>query len=159
MKILVVIDLQRAFINSNTEYLVRRIEDLVNSGKFDKIIFTKFINYEDSIYTSKLGYNRCISYDDQSIMIDTRDNIVINKYVYTAYNDEFINNINKDSDIIYLCGIDTECCVLKTSFDLFENGYDVKVLKEYSGSTHGEESNNYMLEVIGRSIGKGNVIQ
>lgn len=48
--------------------------------------------------------------------------------------------------------------MLKTAFDLFENGYDVKVLRDYSASTHGMESNNYILDVIGRSIGRDNVI-
>lgn len=156
MKILVVIDLQRAFINDNTKYLIDRIDNLVSSNYFDKVIFTKFINYEGSIYTRKVNYNRCISLEDREIMIDTKENLVIDKTIYSAY-DGIIDFITSD-DIIYLCGIDSECCVFKTALDLFENGYDVKVLKDYSACTHGEESNKYILNVIARNIGKSNVI-
>jgi len=46
---LLVIDLQKSFINENTLYLVKRVDKLVNSSKYDLIVFTKFINNEDSI--------------------------------------------------------------------------------------------------------------
>ena len=88
-----------------------------------------------------------------------KDKMIFEKDVYTAYSKKLVDYIKSNNiDVIYLCGIDTECCVLKTAFDLFENGYDVKVLRDYSASTHGMESNNYILDVIGRSIGRDNVI-
>ena len=34
-----------------------------------------------------------------------------------------VNKENKIKDI-YLCGIDTDACVLKTAIDLFENNYN-----------------------------------
>ena len=48
-KMLVVVDLQRSFINENTEFIIDKIKKLVNSNEFDKVIFTKFVNNEDSI--------------------------------------------------------------------------------------------------------------
>lgn len=157
--LLLVIDLQKSFINENTKYLIDRINNLVNSSMYDYVIFTKFINKIDSIWVKKLNYIGCLSDKDREIVLDTKDKMILEKDVYTAYSKKLVDYIKSNNiDVIYLCGIDTECCVLKTAFDLFENGYDVKVLKDYSGSTHGMESNNYILDVIGRSIGRDNVI-
>ena len=158
-KMLLVIDLQKSFINPNTEFLISKIDSLVNSGSYDLVVFTKFINDNDSMWVKKLNYKGCISLEDRKIMIDTKDNIVLEKSLYTAYSNNLINLINLFKiDEVYLCGIDTECCVLKTAFDLFENGYDIKVLSGYSACTHGEESNKNALDIIARNIGKSNVI-
>ena len=44
------------------------------------------------------------------------------KYTYSAVNRDLIEYISKNSiDEIYLCGFDTDGCILKTAFDLFEN--------------------------------------
>lgn len=158
-KMLLVIDLQKSFINPNTEFLISKIDSLVNSGGYDLVAFTKFINDNDSMWVKKLDYRGCISLEDRKIMIDTKDNIVLEKSLYTAYSDNLINLINLFKiDEVHLCGIDTECCVLKTAFDLFENGYNIKVLSGYSACTHGEESNKNALDIIARNIGKNNVI-
>lgn len=158
-KMLVVVDLQRSFINENTEFIIDKIKKLVNSNDFDKVIFTKFVNNEDSIYVSKLNYKGCLTNEEQEIMIDTKDNIVLNKNVYTVYSDRF-KEIVRDFKIneIYLCGIDTECCVLKSAFDLFEMGYDVKVLKDYCACTHGIKSHINALDILRRNIGYNNIV-
>lgn len=158
-KMLLVIDLQKSFINPNTEFLISKIDSLVNSGSYDLVVFTKFINDNDSMWVKKLNYKGCISLEDRKIMINTKDNIVLEKSLYTSYSDNLINLINLFKiDEVHLCGIDTECCVLKTAFDLFENGYNIKVLSGYSACTHGEESNKNALDIIARNIGKSNVI-
>lgn len=64
------------------------------------------------------------------------------------------NNIND----IYLCGIDTECCVLKTALDLFEENYNVYVLKDYCACTYGELRHSNAIEIIKRNIGNKYVI-
>lgn len=158
-KMLVVVDLQRSFINENTEFIIDKIKKLVNSNEFDKVIFTKFVNNEDSIYVSKLNYKGCLTYEEQEIMIDTKDNIVLNKNVYTVYSDRF-KEIVRDFKIneIYLCGIDTECCVLKSAFDLFEMGYDVKVLKDYCACTNEIKRHMNALEILRRNIGYNNIV-
>ena len=48
--LLLVIDVQKAFINENTIQVVERIRDLINNNEYDNVIFTRFINYNDSIW-------------------------------------------------------------------------------------------------------------
>ena len=49
--LLLVIDLQKSFINENTKYLIDRINNLVNSSMYDYVIFTKFISKINSTKT------------------------------------------------------------------------------------------------------------
>jgi len=157
--LLIVIDLQKDFINENTKSLVNKIENLISSNKFEKVIFTKFINSNNNICYKRLNYQGCMTEEGQKIVINTNNNVIINKQIYSSLNDELIkytkeNNISK----IYLCGIDTECCVLKTAFDLFENNYDVYVLKDYCACTHGINKHNNAIEILKRNIGSDKII-
>ena len=78
---------------------------------------------------------------------------------YTALNEELKNYLKiKNIDEIYICGIDTECCILKTAFDLFEDGYNIYVLKDYSACTLGKERHENAIEILERNIGKEYII-
>ena len=158
-KLLLVIDLQNAFINEHTKNLPNKIKEIIDNKQYDKVVFTRFIKKKDSIYVKKLAWNKCINEEEKKIVINVGENKIIDKFVYTAINKELINYIkeNKIEDI-YLCGIDTECCVLKTAFDLFELGYNVYVLKDYCASTLGMERHNNAIEILKRNIGKEYII-
>lgn len=136
--LLIVIDVQKAFINENTNQIIEKINNLINNNSFENIIFTRFINYNDSIWVKKLNYKECISDDSKRLMVDTKENLVFDKSTYSSLTNELKQYI-KDNNIndIYLCGIDTECCVLKTALDLFEENYNVYVLKDYCTCTYG----------------------
>ena len=85
--------------------------------------------------------------------------MIIDKKIYTALNTDLKNYIIENNiDKIYLCGIDTECCILKTAFDLFESEYDVYVLKNYCASMYGNERHNNALKILERNIGKNRII-
>ena len=159
MDLLLVIDLQNAFINDNTNHLIKKINNLIHNSRYDNIVFTRFINNNDSIWTKKLNYNECISDESKKIVIDTNNNLVIDKNIYSAFTDKLKKYII-DNNIknIYLCGIDTECCVLKTALDLFENGYNIYVLKEYCACTRGITRHNNAIEILKSNIGEKYVI-
>lgn len=70
-KLLLVIDVQKDFINEHTEKILPKIKELVNSDKYDLIAFTRFINDENSIWYKKLNYTGCMTKEGQKIAIDT----------------------------------------------------------------------------------------
>lgn len=157
--LLLVIDVQKAFINENTIQVVERIRDLINNNEYDNVIFTRFINYNDSIWVQKLNYKECITDDSKRLMIDTKNNLVFDKNKYSALTNELKKYFEDNKiDNIYLCGIDTECCILKTALDLFEDKYNVYVLKNYCACTHGELRHNNAIEILKRNIGEKYVI-
>ena len=159
MNLLLIVDFQNEFINENTYNSITDINKLVNSNKYDSVLFTKFVNSKDNPTYKKLGWNGCINKESQSISMDTNNYKVIEKSTYTAYNDELKKYINTNNiEEIYLCGIDIECCVLVTALNLFENGYNVFVLKDYVYCAHGVDRKNNAIEILKRNIGENNVL-
>ena len=158
--LLLIIDLQKDFINKKTDKLPNKISKLIDSNAFDYIAFTKFINSENNDFYRKLNYKCCLTEDGQNIVIDTKNSKVFCKNVYTALNKEFleyvhVNNIN----CIYLCGIDTDACVMKTAVDLFENGLNVKVIENYCMSHSGKKFHKSAIKMLKKLIGNKNVIK
>ena len=107
----------------------------------------------------KLNWRGCLSDEDKTIVIDTRSYQVFDKSIYSSVTKELIEYIHENKITeIYLCGINTDCCVLKTALDLFELGYDVYVLENLCGSTCGIERHNHTIEILKRNIGENYVI-
>ena len=159
-ELLLVIDLQESFINECTKSLPPKIEKLLICNKFDYIVCTKFINDEKSDFYRILNYKGCMTEKDRNIVIDTKNYKIIEKRVYTAYNDELKSYIDSNNiKTIYLCGIDTDACVLKTALDLFENKFDVKVIEDCSMSHSGIEYHNSAINMLRKLIGNQNVIK
>ncbi len=81
------------------------------------------------------------------------------KKIYTAVNDELKDYI-RENDIsqIYLCGFDTDACIQKTAIDLFEQNYDVYVLKDYCMSHAWKEIHDLYIQNLSRLIGKNKII-
>lgn len=156
--LLLIIDVQKSFINKNTKDLPEKIQNLVDLNKYDHVVFTRFINSEENITYKELNYQGCMTEEEKQIVIKTGSYKVIDKNIYTALNEELSNYIREnDINELYLCGIDTECCVLKTAFDLFEKGYEVYVLENYCACTLGKERHNNAIEILKRNIGKNRI--
>ena len=158
--LLLVIDLQNDFINDNTKDIPNKIKKLIDNNFFENIIFTKFINDENSNFYKILNYKGCMIEQGRNIAIDTKDGMIIEKRGYTAFVKELKEYIhNNDIKTIYLCGIDTDACVLKTALDLFENNYDIKVIEDCSMSHSGIEYHDYAISILKKMIGSQNIIR
>lgn len=157
--LLLVIDVQKDFINENTIKVLPKIEELIESNTYENVIFTQFINSENSPFAKKLGYKGCTTKEGQEIAINTDNRLVIKKPGYTAFNNELKEYISKyNIDKIYLCGFDTDACVLKTALDLFENNYDAYILKDYCMSSEGIETHEFSIKLLTRLIGRDKII-
>lgn len=159
MDLLLVIDLQNDFINEVNKESIKEIEKLINSNKYTNVLFTRYVNNETTPCYTKCNYDGCLTEKGKSICIDTKDYKIIDKATYSAYNEELITYL-KDKSIknIYLCGIDVECCVLATAYDLFDQNYNVYVLKDYVYSTFSEIRKNNAIEILKANIGSDYII-
>ncbi|MBA4496328.1 isochorismatase family protein [Paenactinomyces guangxiensis] len=135
------------------DYLQKGIPAILNPAYF--------INEEGSPYRQYLNWERLSSDLEQELhpQIKPYAKTVFKKGIYTAINDETLlyikeNNISK----IFILGIDTDCCVLKTAVDLFEHHLHPIVLSYYSASNGGKESHNAAIKVLERLIGRQNII-
>ncbi len=162
--ILIVVDLQKGFIRYNqTKDLVQRIIKLIESGVFDSIVATRFLNHEGSQYIKFLNWHRLLDSPDIDLVDGLKPDRIVNKYIYTCVDDSFINLLKELNDgstptHIFLCGADTDCCVLKTATDLFEKGIMPIVLTAYCNSNGGPSSHEAGLLVMRRLIGKKSIV-
>ncbi|MGH2416210.1 MAG: isochorismatase family protein, partial [Microcystaceae cyanobacterium] len=63
-----------------------------------------------------------------------------------------------DIHTVFICGIDTEGCVLKTAIDFFENNINPYVLEYYSASNGGDNFHQAAILVLSQLIGRSNII-
>lgn len=151
------IDLQNGFINNDYNF-IKKIEKLL-CNEFDKIIFTRFINKKNSIFEKQLNWSKMIDKKEQEIAINSKDYKVIVKEGYSAITQDFINYIKENNiDTFFLCGLDTDACILKTALDIFELGLTPIVLKKYCKSSGGKKYHKFALDILKRNIGKNNII-
>lgn len=159
--VLVVVDVQKGFINENTKHIVPKIAKLVENKFFDHVIFTKFVNVEGSPYKSIMNWHR-FSYPPENEIVDelqTKNCKVFVKTGYTIFTPEvidyfLIHNINE----VYLVGIDTDSCVLKSAADSFERGYVTYVLADYCASHYGLEYHKAALMILKKFIGENRIV-
>lgn len=53
----------------------------------------------------------------------------------------------------YLCGIDTDCCVLATAYDAFDQGYRVHLLKNLCMTSTGKNLHNAAVSMFKKNVG------
>ena len=162
--ILIVVDVQNGFNRyEQTHILVDKIAKLTNSGLFDKIIATRFRNKEGSQYTKFLNWHRLIDDNDIELVKGIKADIVVDKWIYTCINEQFMSLLKQINDNelpthIFICGADTDCCVIKIATDIFEQGIMPIVLSEYCDSNAGPLSHDAGLLVMKRLIGKNSIV-
>ena len=158
---LLLIDVQEGFITEGTEHVIPRIEELLSKKKFDHIAATRFINSENSPYRNILNWDKLTDGPETDLVpaVCEAADTIFEKDVYTAVSKEFLKYLSKNSvDELFIAGIDTDCCVLKTAADLFEKNIRSRVLAYYSASNGGQQSHDAALCVLHRLIGNDNVI-
>lgn len=158
--ILIVVDMQNGFNRyEQTHILADKIIELTNSNYFDYIIATRFLNKEGSQYTKFLNWHRLIERPEIDLIKGMKVDTVVDKWIYTCVNEKFMAflyeiNENEMPKHVFICGADTDCCVLKIATDLFEQGILPIVLTDYCDSNGGPESHKAGLLVMKRLIGK-----
>lgn len=156
--LLLIIDCQKAFINKYTEKYIEKINNLIKNCNYDDIICTKFKNSEQTPFYNLLNYRECLNDKDCKLAIDTETKI-LEKETYSAVNDKLMEYLLKnDINEVYLCGFDTDGCVLKTAFDLFENNVKTYILQDYCMSSGGTLYHDAAITILKRTIGDKYII-
>ena len=166
-KILIVVDLQKGFINENTIDTYNKISNLLKLNIFDKVIASKYINRDNSNIEKFMNWKGLKDEESQELMPDIKkyaDYIITKQDYFSAVIDETkeilrIENNGEMPESIFICGLDTECCVLKTAVDFFEHGIRPLVLANYCFSTPGYEFHNAGILSLNSLIGDQNIIR
>jgi len=159
-KALIVVDLQNYFIGEGTLHLPRMIRERIGNGKYDEVVFTKFVNREGSRFWVS-GWEHCMESPETDIHPDlaalAADSPVFEKYGFSAFRAEGLPDYLRRKGIceVHICGTDTDACVLASAYDAFELGFDVRVLEDLCASRNGAEFHDMGLRIIRRNLGFG----
>lgn len=159
-KALIIIDVQNYFVNNTTKELPHKISSFIDKNNFEFILFTQFVNQEDSNYIKQLAWRECFTSPEIDIHPQlakyAANNNVFVKHSYSIFKSNKLVSFLKKNNIqtLYLCGIDTDSCVLASAFEAFDFGYDIKILMDLTQSHSGNEFHVAARKIIEKSIQK-----
>lgn len=160
--ILILVDMQNGFTKKGrTLELAYKVEKLLKAKCFDYVVATKFLNYDNSIYEKLFDWHQLKTDDERALCKNFEEyaDVIFEKTTYTCVNPAFLQRMCQLNDGIYperlfIAGVDTDCCVLKTATDLYESNIRPIVLTHYCDSTGGLESHQAGILCLKRLIGE-----
>ena len=156
---LMIIDVQRGFINEWTAHVPARVEGLQDS--FDQVIITRLYNPQRSLYRRLIGWTEFSlgSAETQLAFTAGKSATIIDKAIYNGVDALLLASFKAEGVTrVHLCGIATEDAVLLTAASLFEHGIEPVVLAHACGSDAGHELHQAGLQVLARLIGPKQII-
>jgi nicotinamidase-related amidase len=155
---LLVVDVQRGFLNDYTHHIPERVVRLVKSREFDPLLFTRFVNTPGSPYRRFLDWHElgCAPATDLAPELEpfAQRGTVFTKEGFTGLPDKLKSYLQRHHvSRMTVVGIDTDMCVLKVAMDLFDRGIEPIVLSDCCASTMGLQAHLAGLAVLSRNIG------
>lgn len=158
---IIVVDVQNGFITPASTHVPERIKGLLDQIEFKHRVFSRFVNPEKSQYEKLLSWTRFRSSPETDIVpcLVEYPTLIIEKHIYSCISDEFLDFAKTNElEKFYVCGIDTEICVLKTCVDLFEHGFRPILLADCCMSHAGTGHHAAALEILPRFIGRRQIV-
>jgi nicotinamidase-related amidase len=155
---LLVVDVQRGFINEFTQHIPGRIVRLIETGEYSPVLFTLFVNTPGSPYQRLLRWHGCAGPPETDLVQELEpvatDDRAFTKLGKTGMPDELADRLRRDqTSKINVVGIDTDMCVLKIAMDVFDLGIEPLVLVDCCASTAGLQAHLAGLAILSRNIG------
>lgn len=154
-KILIIVDYQNSFKNSESSKTVAKINALATKHEWDSIIQTMWFNSqeEESLYMKNLDYSECTPYDRSSGLVKKfKDASVVTRYdKYSCLDENLARRLHGDC-MTYVAGWETDACVLGTCFDLFDRGILFKVVTDCIASKNADIHNS-AIDIMRRNFG------
>ena len=159
MKNIIIVDMQKGFINDNNRQIIAKINKYLESHSFDNVFYTKYVNYDESPFVKILDWHAMRASSEQEFCVDFVNGATIIPKVGYGVNMEDISKLKKlGIEEIEICGTDTDACVLAVAFQLFDSGIKPIILKDLCASSSSNiEMHNMAIKVMERQFGKDNV--
>lgn len=159
-KILLVIDLQKGFINQHTKNLPKKIANFISKNKnlFDQILFSQYVNNESSNWVKLYNWKNMQKSPEIDIVPQLQKfvskNNLFQKKGFSCFKSNKFNKFIKNKNIkLYICGLDTHACVYCTVMEAFELNFSIKIISDLCAASHGIEYHNQALNLLKRNLG------
>lgn len=159
---IVIIDMQKGFINRNTVHLIDKIKKFIEVTSLEDVIATRYINHQNTACYKFEGWKDCMEGTEDAEIVDELKPFIkktFDKDKYSCWNAEFKKYVTEQGyDKLIFIGVSTGCCVLHSAFDAYNDLMDCEVIADMCGSTSGEASHQAALQVLRECITKERVI-
>lgn len=159
INILIIVDAQKGFITDCSSHVLSRLDTLQH--QFDHVIFTKFYNPDPSPFREILDYHKLppSDADTELALTPRKDAIIIERPLYTCLTSELREHLERlDAKEVYVCGVATEACVLKTVLDLFEHNIRPYVIENICASDQDKHYHDIAISLMKKLVGKDQII-
>lgn len=157
---LLLVDLQRGFLNDYTRHIPDRIVRLIDrdGASYSSILMTRFLNIEGGPFRRFLDWHGCATSPEidvvPEILTYVDEDHLFSKPGSAGMSPELILWLQEhEVERVTLAGIDTDMCVLKIALDIFDLGIEPIILVDCCASTAGLQSHLAGLAVLARNIG------
>ena len=155
---LLVVDVQHGFLNAFTRHIPERVARLIDTGAYDPVMFTVFVNTPDSPYQRLLRWSECAAPPDTELAPELRrwaaSDRVFTKRGLTGVPGALADTLRDiGATEVGVVGIDTDMCVLKIAMDIFDMGIEPVVFVDCCASTAGLQAHLAGLAILSRNIG------
>lgn len=165
--VLVVVDVQNGFVRQESVHVIPVIVDLVARWQAagGDVVFTRYLNYPGSNFEKLFKWSKLMSSPEIDIVPELEPYLdkataLVDKTMYSLFNDEGVSLVREHGwTDIYVCGIATESCVLKTAVDAFELDLTPWLVEDASASHAGQHAHDAGVLVTSRFIGPGQIIR
>lgn len=156
---LIIIDVQRGFVNDEMKSAIENIKTLGNKFSVEsKCVQSFFSNHPGSIFDKRLGWlGMCEKSEQENAVPGIGFSIGVPKCSYSAYS-EWLGEQLADVEDVYLCGMDTDACVMATAYGFFDAGFHVFIVEDACASSGGPGMHEAAIRIMHRSFGEENVI-
>ena len=157
-RILIAVDIQNGFVTKHSAHVPMRLQEVLSG--FDEVIWTKFYNPEPSPFRRILNYHKMSRNGPDTRLAISPPNgaLVIEHAIYSCVNHELHQKIRElNCEKVFVAGIASEACVLKTVIDLFEHDIKPVVLADLCASDKNPIYHHMAIELIRKLIGPDQV--
>lgn len=158
--VLIIVDVQKGFITEQSKHVIRPIQELQH--RFKHVVVAKFSNPDHSPFRSILNYHKLAPHSKESELtfMPREDAFLIDRPLYTCVTRALKSHLKEiDKNEVFLCGVATEACVLKTALDLFESNIRTWLIADLCASDQGDEYHLPAISLLKKLIGKNHVIE
>jgi len=162
---LLIIDVQEKLVNEEVKDIPQKIKEFIESHDFDFVLFFKFLNTLNSNWVRVLDWKEMMNLDEAEVSPELitflRDDNVFIKNSFSVFGAEkFIDSLKeKEINKLFICGLDTDACIYTSAAEAFSKGFEVKVIEDLCGASHGKEYHEMGLKIIKANLGEKTLVK